>query len=730
MARHDQHSPRQRLGHRSGNLPVHLSSFVSRAEEVASVGAVLTSARLVTLTGPGGCGKTRLALAVADCVRSAFQHGTRWIDLAPLTAAHQVPLAVAAVLDVRQTSGRELLEAVIRRLGSQRVLLVIDNCEHLMLACAPVVEALLRETSGVRVLATSRESLRIPGEVTWPVPPLSLPPPGAVDDLSELERFGAVRLFVERARTVLPTFALTAENSAAVVGICQRLDGLPLAIELAASRLKVLAPDLLLERLDDCFQLLAGGRTAVPRHRTLRSTMDWSYDLLLDPQKVLFARVSVFADGFTLDAAEKVCAEAPLEQHDIPRLLAALVDKSLIMVQHDGGQTRYRLLEKIRQYAGERLSVSADAHATQQRHAWYFCDLVERAKPRLTESDQVEWLGRLEADLDNIRGALRWARQVGESEVGLRLAGAMCRFWHLRGYYDDGRASLKSALAAGEGTPDEHTTVEDAIWSALYDPAPAGPASVKGRAPPLRTFAFGMSRAYVGTRLLGPSDWSYAKPRELLFFLLIHPVCSKEQIGLALWPAASSAQLRNAFHATLHTLRNVLGEVAAVRFDRGHYRLDRSADHFFDVQAFESSLGKGQKAGDEAPLDAIGNLQHAITLYGGDFLQDFSDSDWVREQRNQLQRHYEDALIMLGRLLARQGRHAEAAETYRRAIAHDPILEAAHRELMRCYMHLGERGLAIRHYERFARQLRAELDAPPAPETTALVQRLRHGDRT
>jgi len=331
-----------------------LSSFIGREKELAEVRRLLEDTRLLTLTGVGGCGKTRLALAAAEELMETFEDGVWLVDLAPLSAPSLVPQAVASTLGLREQPGRSLTVALSNYLASKQVLLVLDNCEHLIETCAELAESLLLSCSELRVLATSREALDMAGEVAWPVPSLSLPDLRRMPNIDSLSRYESARLFLDRAEAIKPTFALTEQNAPSVAKICYRLDGIPLAIELAAARTKVLSVEEISERLDDCFGLLTtGNRTALPRHRTLHATMDWSYELLSEQERILFRRLSVFSGGFTLKAAESVCAGEHLERNEVLDLLSHLVDKSLVMVRENGGQTRYRLLETVRQYGRE-----------------------------------------------------------------------------------------------------------------------------------------------------------------------------------------------------------------------------------------------------------------------------------------------------------------------------------------------------------------------------------------
>jgi len=442
-------------GDRRDNLPIALSSFIGRTRELAEVRRLLGTTRLVALTGAGGGGKTRLALAVATAVVPEYPDGVWLVELAALTDRAQVVQAVAAALGVCEEPQRPLTATLVDALRARTLLLVLDNCEHLLDSCAQLATTLLSACPRLRILATSREALGVAGETSWLVPSLSLPDPQHVLTRMELVEAEAVGLFVERAAAALPTFRLTPENASDVVQVCRRLDGIPLAIELAAARVKVLSMAQLAARLDDCFRLLsAGGWTAVPRQQSLRATIDWSYALLAEPERALFRRLSVFAGGWTLEAAEVVCAGDCLAGDEVLEALAHLVDKSLVVVERqDGGPVRYRLLEAVRQYSHEKLRESGEAESIERQHAHFFLALAEAAEQELRGAQQVVWLDRLEREHDNVRGALAWSQAARDgAEVGLRLAGALWLFWLLRGNLSETRASLRGLL----GRPEMH----------------------------------------------------------------------------------------------------------------------------------------------------------------------------------------------------------------------------------------------------------------------------------
>jgi predicted ATPase/DNA-binding CsgD family transcriptional regulator len=356
--------------------------------------------------------------------------------------------AVAQVLMVREEPGRSLTDILARDLATTDLLLVLDNCEHMVEGCADLAGELLRVCPNLSILATSREALGIPGEAHLAVPPLSLPDPNRPQALESLSHYEATGLFVERARAARPDFSLTEDNAAAAARVCRRLDGMPLAIELAAARVRVLSVEQISQRLDDRFTLLTGdGRTALAHHATLRTMMDWSHDLLSGEEKVLFRRLSVFAGGFTLEDAEAVCAGDDIGETKVLDLLTSLVDKSLVSVEEHGGEVRYGLLETIRQYALERLEESTEAWRTGERHAQYYLVMVEEAEPELRGAGQGVWLERLDRNYDNLRAALSWALQREDAELALRLGGALGEFWHMLGRQSEGRRWLDEALA-------------------------------------------------------------------------------------------------------------------------------------------------------------------------------------------------------------------------------------------------------------------------------------------
>jgi non-specific serine/threonine protein kinase len=427
------------------NLPIPLTSFIGRVGEQVQVRQLLTTTRLLTLTGPGGCGKSRLALVVATDQAPDYPDGAWLVELATLTGPALLPQAVATTLDIREEPQRPLVATLTSALQSRVLLLVLDNCEHLVEACALLAQTLLSACPHLQILVTSREALGLVGETVWPVPSLSLPDSRLLPPVDRLGQVEAIQLFVERARAALPTFALTDENAPAVTQVCHRLDGMPLAIELAAARVKLLTVQQIAARLDDRFKLLtASSRASIPRHQTLRAAIDWSYDLLSEQERVLFRRLAVFEGGFTLEATEVVCTGRGIEVGEILDLLSHLVDKSLIVVmQQQDREARYRLLETIRQYGRDKWLGTGETEIVRQQHATYYLALAEQAELKLQGQEQLAWLDRLEVEHDNLGAALRWSQA---DEIGLRLAGALGLFWYLHGHWNEGRGWLEGIL--------------------------------------------------------------------------------------------------------------------------------------------------------------------------------------------------------------------------------------------------------------------------------------------
>ena len=423
--------------------PAQLTSFVGREREIDAIHGALSTTRLLSLTGAGGSGKTRLALEVVSREVATSGIEGAWVELASLRDATLLPDAVLAALGVREQGNGTPADRLAHIVGDRDFLLVLDNCEHLVDACASLADALLRACPGLRMMATSREALGVTGETAWLVPQLSLPP--ASGDAAESSE--AVQLFVQRARAVNSAFALSDDNRAAIVQICRRLDGLPLAIELAAARQRALTPQQVVTRLDDRFRLLTiGNRAALPRHQTLRAAIDWSYALLDDAERTVLARLGTFSGGFTLDGAEAVCAGVDIATDAVLDLVSSLVDKSLVEMLEDAGVGWYRLLESVREYAGERIDERGERVDCEARHAAYVAALAREAEPHLRSAERPRWMRRLSLELDNVRQALAWTSAHDESGH-LRLLAALHWFWFSSGRWPEAGQWLRGALA-------------------------------------------------------------------------------------------------------------------------------------------------------------------------------------------------------------------------------------------------------------------------------------------
>jgi predicted ATPase/class 3 adenylate cyclase len=462
------------------NLPQQVTSFIGRERELAEVKHLLGKTRLLTLVGAGGIGKTRLSLQAAADAMDDYPDGVWFVELAPLTDAQRVQQAVASVLGVKEEAGRPVIEALVKYAKSRCLLLVLDNCEHLVEACAELARQLLRAAPQLKVLASSREHLRTAGEHVYTVPALSLPEARRAITTESLTQFEALRLFVERAVAAQPGFEANDRTAAAIVDICLRLDGIPLAIELAAARVRALSADTIAERLSDRFRLLGGGdRTALPRQQTLRALIDWSYDLLTEPERVVLRRLAVFAGGWTLAAAEAVAAAGDVSESDVLDLLTRLVEQSLVVLEPAG--SRYRLLDTVRQYAHERLEESAESDTARNRHLAFYLAFAEDARPQLIGSEQGSWLIRLDLERENLLSAHAWCGHAqGGGELGLRLASSLRRYWMIRGLLGFGYQMTVEALArtgAQERTPARCEALFDAGqlsgWMGRYHEAEA-----------------------------------------------------------------------------------------------------------------------------------------------------------------------------------------------------------------------------------------------------------------
>ena len=465
--------PVRTVDYHPNNLPTQLTSFVGRDRERADLGRLLNNTHMLTLIGPGGTGKTRLAIQAAGEMLDQFPDGVWLVELAPIRDPAMVPRTTAVTIGLRDEPHRPILDMLCDYLQGKKLLLLLDNCEHLVEACARMADYILHASPSVVILATSREALGIGGEVTYRVPSLGLPDLSRLPTVESLDQYEAVRLFIDRATSADPSFSVTNLNAPAVAQICHRLDGIPLAIELAAAKILVLPVDQIAKRLDDRFRLLTGGsRTALERHQTLRAAIDWSYNLLPPAEQGLFRRLSVFIDGWTLEAAEAVCSDATFQSEDVLDLLEQLIHKSVVFRD----EARYRMLETIRQYANEKLVESGESNPLRDRHLAHFLALAETAAPHLIRPEQLEWLARLDGDYENLRLALEWALGKEEAVPSLRLCAALGDFWNFRIYKNEGAQALAKALSkpvqqasATENTARMQALFMDAMLADLQD---------------------------------------------------------------------------------------------------------------------------------------------------------------------------------------------------------------------------------------------------------------------
>ncbi len=641
--------PLKSLDARTTNLPsLELTSFIGREREQGEIKSLLSTARLVTLMGPGGAGKTRLALQVAADLSEKFPKGVWLAELAPLSDPEIVIQTVATVFGVREAPGRPLQDTLVDYLRTRELLLVLDNCEHLVQISAHLAATLLRGCPKLRILATSREALGTAGEVTYRVPSLTVPDSRRTVSVDQLTRFDATNLFLERAALSNPHLVVTDATAPLVAHICRRLDGIPLAIELAAARVKVLSVEQIAKRLDDRFRLLTGGsRAGLPHHQTLRTTVDWSYELLSEEERVLFRRLAVFAGGFSLEPVEAVCSGGGIGADDVLDLLARLVDKSLVVAESMTGDVRYRMFETIRQYSRERLQESGEADALLRRHLKWHLGLAEQAAPHLQGPDQVSWLDRLELDYDDFRAALEWVRAEGSCvEEGARLAGALHRFWALRGYLTEGREWLEAILSKGHGV------------------------SSSARA-----------KAAYGTGVLALLQGDYARAESLSRASLHLHRESGDTLSIALALNALGLVARN--RGDYGQAMALLEESLTVSRRAGHrwalaeglniagIVARRQGDHRLATGMFEESLALWRELGDNWGLAAsLGHLG-VVARHRGDYQRAKALHEESLILRRQLgdQRNIAAALSSLGVVARHLGEHEQAVALFEESLA-------------------------------------------------------------
>lgn len=689
------------------NLPVPLTSFIGREKEIREIGEMLTAdsskndlgrritddpmrvrrepvprnqgaflPRLVTFTGVGGTGKTRLALQVAAEAVDDFHDGVWLVELATITDAELVPQTVATTLGLREQPGRAFLDTLKDYLAKKNLLLVLDNCEHLIDVCAQVADTLLHAAPHLKILATSREALGIAGESTYPVRSLAIP--DIQHQLPEtLAEYDGVRLFLERAGAVQPNFQLTSQNAHAVAQICARLDGIPLAIELAAARVKGLSVEQIASRLDDRFRLLTGGsRTALPRQRTLQAAIDWSYKLLSEDERVLLRRLAVFAGGWTLEAAEFVCSDGEGTEGDIhaePVLknsestvrggegildaLLRLVTKSLVVAETDRTASRYHMLETIRQYAQEKLDESGEAQRLRDRHLEFFAVLARQAEPKFDGSEQLLWVERLETEHENVRAALTWAQGGGSVTAGLQLASDLRRFWIHYAFLREGREYLERLLAM----PAKHEAADEIQVRANGLLVAGTLAGFLGDAESARV---SLDQSMALWRKLGePGKQGFARAR---FFRVFHD-----------WDAIGLDVLPQLFEDVLHlfeecgdrwgmaTAYHSLGLIARTQGDLVGAR-----------RAFEAALMLFGAIGDQMRASSMVYCLGTVAIREGKYAE-------ARTQIEETLRYYrlarfrfdmDSPLWMLGVLAMREGKYAEAKARYTECLKVDQEL--------------------------------------------------------
>ncbi len=440
--------PLRTLDRLPNNLPSQLTSFVGREKELADVKKLLQNTHLLTLIGPGGTGKTRLSIQAAREMSDQYPDGVWFVELAPILDPTLVPRTMAMTIGLRDEPERPVVDMLCDYLHEKRMLIILDNCEHLVDSCARMADRILHVAADTCILASSREALGIGGEVTYRVPSLGLPDIQHLPSIETLSEYEAVKLFIDRATSAISSFSVTNDNAPALAQVCHHLDGIPLAIELAAAKVRVLSVEQIAKRLDDRFRLLKGGsRTVLERHQTLRAAIDWSYNLLPPSEQILFGRLSVFIGGWTLEAAESICSIEPVEHEDVLDLLEQLINKSLVLKEELRGETRYRLLETLQQYAIEKLEEAAELDKLRDRHLEYHLNLAKTAEPHLIRPEQIEYLPLLDADYENLRYAFEWALSKESAEASLSFCWALEYFWEIRSYWIEGLHWFTRALA-------------------------------------------------------------------------------------------------------------------------------------------------------------------------------------------------------------------------------------------------------------------------------------------
>lgn len=692
------------------NLPPELTSFIGRDKEIAEIVHRLTTGkkhrdgaapavRLLTLTGVGGTGKTRLALQAAHALLPSFRDGVWFVELAHIGEATLVTQSVAATMGLREQTGHTFCDALMDFLRAKNTLLVLDNCEHLLDACAELADAALRAAPALKIMATSRQALGIAGEHSYPVRPLALPV--ARESLPELlKQSDAVRLFLDRAVAVQPDFHLTFENASAVVQICARLDGIPLAIELAAARVKGLSVEQIAARLDDRFRLLTGGsRTARPRQRTLQATIDWSYALLSDQERVLLRRLAVFNGTWTVQAAEAICSMQTANNGDEPScsaecqpltdvtgLMLGLVDKSLVVAETGEPESRLRMLETIRQYAQEKLDASGEGDAVRTRHLEFFADLGRQARPHLQSSGQVRWLRCLDAEHDNIHASLRWALASGNTASGLALATDLQMFWVFRAYLHEPRILLEQLLEA-DSAADMHTRARAHFVAGLLEMFVGNGAAARAHA--FKSEALSLKLGTAGRGTLG-----FARN------LLVYTLPPQER---------DPARAQECFQENIRLFREAgeqWGEAHTI-FNLGEARF-RAGDFEGAEQAYTQSLTLFRELGDEframqqiAVLALIANAQGRYALARSQLEQVLA---YFRSMRYNIDTDH--ILATLGAIAIHEGDYARARVSFADCLRLDRQM-GVYTQFIQCLTGFSAIALAEKQFQRAAHLLGA-----------------------